>query len=48
MTVYKEIIEDIKQFMKTPERMQFVKKSAMEAKEAAEKLVESMRYKGDD
>lgn len=48
MIDYSEIIEDIKAFIVSPERIPFVKKTAMEAKEAAEKLVESMRYKGDD
>lgn len=48
MIDYLEIIKDIQVFMLSPARIPFVKKSAMEAKEAAEKLVESMRYKGDD
>lgn len=48
MNDYLEIIKDIKNFMLSPERIPFVKQSAKEAKSAAEKLVESMRYKGDD
>lgn len=48
MIDYLEIIKDIKNFMHSPERIPFVKQSAKEAKENADKLIESMRYKGDE
>lgn len=48
MIDYSEIIKDIKAFMLSPERIPFVKQSAKEAKIAADKLIESMRYKGDE
>ena len=48
MIDYLEIIKDIKSFMLSPERIPFVKQSAKEAKENADKLIESMRYRSDD
>ena len=48
MIDYLKIIKDIKAFMLSPEHISFVEKSAKEAKEMADKLIEYMRYKGDE